>query len=602
MTSLRADHLSLGYDRSLIVDDLSLELPHGEVTIIVGANGSGKSTLLRGLSRLLRPQGGSVLLDGKSIQQQSPKQVARKLGLLPQTPTAPDGITVRDLVGRGRFPHQGLFRSLTAEDHAAVDRALAATGMQEHADRITSELSGGQRQRAWIAMALAQETDLLLLDEPTTFLDVAHQIDVLDVVQRLNRERGTTVAIVLHDLNLAARYADTLVAMKQGAVVAAGAPGDVVTSELVGEVFGLDADVVTDPQTRTPMVVPRRAAAADRPRPVLEIAHSLLMRTHVAQVENLSPTFLRLTLAGPDLQHFGCGAHPQDLRVKVLVPPSADPGRPAGTAAASAAAPSAGARGDADPIERLRPGASCTEAEADAWYKEWLQVPEEVRGVMRTYTVREHRQALHPGNASPHPEIVIDVVRHIGGRASEFLQSVQVGDTVEILGPNRHVVGPDWAGIAFRPGDARHLLLAGDETAAPAILSILEALPASFTGDALIEVPDSADEMPVMTRSAVRVQWLVRGSQPSGALLEDAVRSCVAPPPFLEAGEEPEDIDVDQILLWETASGGSLPFYAWLAGEAGVIKQLRRYLVRDAGIDRTQVSFMGYWRVGRSES
>ncbi|MGF9663677.1 ABC transporter ATP-binding protein [Arthrobacter crystallopoietes] len=256
MRTLQARDLTLAYDRRTVVQDLSVELPAGKVTIIVGANACGKSTLLRGLARLLRPAAGSVLLDGKDIHGQSTRDVAKVLGLLPQTPVAPDGLTVAELVGRGRYPHQGWFRQWTARDEDAVNSAMAATDTLELAGRDVDELSGGQRQRAWIAMALAQETDILLLDEPTTFLDVTHQIEVLDLVTDLNRRHGTTVAIVLHDLNLAARYADHLIAMKAGAVVAEGAPADVVTGPLVAEVFGLESYVMQDPVSGTPMVIP----------------------------------------------------------------------------------------------------------------------------------------------------------------------------------------------------------------------------------------------------------------------------------------------------------------------------------------------------------
>lgn len=256
MRTLQARDLTLAYDRRTVVQDLSVALPAGKVTIIVGANACGKSTLLRGLARLLRPAGGSVLLDGKDIHAQSTRDVAKVLGLLPQTPVAPDGLTVAELVGRGRYPHQGWFRQWTARDEDAVNTAMAATDTLELAGRDVDELSGGQRQRAWIAMALAQETDILLLDEPTTFLDVTHQIEVLDLVTDLNRRRGTTVAIVLHDLNLAARYADHLIAMKAGAVAAQGAPSDVVTGPLVAEVFGLESHVMPDPVSGTPMVIP----------------------------------------------------------------------------------------------------------------------------------------------------------------------------------------------------------------------------------------------------------------------------------------------------------------------------------------------------------
>ena len=228
MRTLESRNLTLAYDQRTVVQDLTIRLPEGKVTIIVGANACGKSTLLRGLARLLKPGAGSVLLDGKDIHRQSTREVAKVLGLLPQSPAAPDGITVAELVGRGRYPHQGWFRQWTREDDDAVNAALAATDTLELGDRNVDELSGGQRQRVWIAMALAQETDVLLLDEPTTFLDVAHQVEVLDLITDLNRRRGTSVAIVLHDLNLAARYADQLVAMKGGRVVAEGAPARVV--------------------------------------------------------------------------------------------------------------------------------------------------------------------------------------------------------------------------------------------------------------------------------------------------------------------------------------------------------------------------------------
>jgi iron complex transport system ATP-binding protein len=253
---LVADHVTLGYGDNPIVDDLSLVVPDGKVTVVVGANGCGKSTLLRGLARLLRPTSGSVLLDGEAIHRMSTRQVARSLGLLPQSPVAPEGVTVVDLVGRGRNPHQGAFRRWSRDDEAAVARALELTDTLELADRAVDELSGGQRQRVWIAMALAQGTDLLLLDEPTTYLDVAHQVEMLDLLAELNRTRGTTVVMVLHDLNLSARYADHLVALRAGKVAAAGAPADVVTEELVNEVFDLDCRVISDPVSHTPLVVP----------------------------------------------------------------------------------------------------------------------------------------------------------------------------------------------------------------------------------------------------------------------------------------------------------------------------------------------------------
>jgi iron complex transport system ATP-binding protein len=254
--TLAAQALSLAYDDRAVVERLTLAIPSGDVTVVVGANACGKSTLLRGLARLMKPAHGAALLDGRAIHRLPTREVATVLGLLPQTPVAPEGITVADLVARGRYPHQGWFRRWDDEDDDAVSAAMTATEVLDLAERPVDELSGGQRQRVWIAMALAQQTDLLLLDEPTTFLDLAHQVEVLDLLSDLNRWRGTTVVMVLHDLNLAARYADHLVAMREGAVVAAGSPGDVVTEELVRAVFGLESRVIPDPVAGTPLVVP----------------------------------------------------------------------------------------------------------------------------------------------------------------------------------------------------------------------------------------------------------------------------------------------------------------------------------------------------------
>ncbi|RWZ52878.1 ABC transporter ATP-binding protein [Labedella phragmitis] len=254
--SLEVDGATIAYGDRVVLDDLDLVVPPGRISIIVGANACGKSTLLRAMARLLAPTSGSVLLDGAPITAMPTKKVATVLGLLPQTPIAPEGIVVADLVGRGRYPHQGLFSRWTAADDAAVAEALEATGSLELAERPVDELSGGQRQRVWISMALAQQTDVLLLDEPTTFLDVSHQVDVLDLVTDLNRARGTTVVIVLHDLNLAARYADHLFAVKEGRIFASGTPREVVTSETVEAVFGMASRVIDDPVTGTPLVVP----------------------------------------------------------------------------------------------------------------------------------------------------------------------------------------------------------------------------------------------------------------------------------------------------------------------------------------------------------
>jgi iron complex transport system ATP-binding protein len=254
--TLVAENLVLGYGDRTVIDGLDLLVPPGQVTAIVGANACGKSTLLRSMSRLLSPRGGQVLLDGKQVHKTPAKQLARTLGLLPQSPVAPEGITVADLVGRGRHPHQGMISRWSAADDAAVAEALDATETAGLADRPVDELSGGQRQRVWIAMALAQQTDVLLLDEPTTFLDVSHQVEVLDLLTDLNHARGTTIVMVLHDLNLAARYADHLVALTDGRVHAAGTPAEVLTESTVKTVFGLDNQVIVDPTSGKPLMLP----------------------------------------------------------------------------------------------------------------------------------------------------------------------------------------------------------------------------------------------------------------------------------------------------------------------------------------------------------
>ncbi|WP_067169543.1 ABC transporter ATP-binding protein [Microtetraspora niveoalba] len=255
-TRLEAVDIRLGYGDRVIVDGLDLGIESGTITTIIGPNGCGKSTLLRALGRLIKPLNGHVLLDGKRIDRMPSREVARLLGVLPQAPAAPEGLTVADLVARGRHPHQTWYRQWSSGDETAVTEALERTGLLDLADRPLDELSGGQRQRAWISMALAQGTGLLLLDEPTTFLDLAHQIEVLELVDQLHAKAGKTVVMVLHDLNLAARYADRLVAMRDGRVIAAGPPGDVLTEGLLAEVFGLNAKIITDPVAGTPLVVP----------------------------------------------------------------------------------------------------------------------------------------------------------------------------------------------------------------------------------------------------------------------------------------------------------------------------------------------------------
>ena len=260
---LHVEGATIGYDKRVISEELSVSIPDGSFTVIIGPNACGKSTLLRGLSRLLRPSKGQVFLDGADIHSYKTKEVARRVGLLPQTSLAPDGITVADLVARGRYPYQGFIRQWTEGDEQAVLRAMDAAAVTELSGRLVDELSGGQRQRVWVAMALAQQTDILLLDEPTTFLDITHQIELLELFTDLNRV-GHTIVAVLHDLNHAARFGTHLIAMKDGAVVAEGAPSEIVTAELVEEVFGLRCLVVPDPVVGTPHVVP---LGRDRSRP-----------------------------------------------------------------------------------------------------------------------------------------------------------------------------------------------------------------------------------------------------------------------------------------------------------------------------------------------
>lgn len=257
---LRGEGLLLRYESRLVSRDLDVQIPAGRISVIVGPNACGKSTLLRALARLLAPASGQVILHGRDIHRYDSKEVARRLGLLPQSASAPAGLCVADLVARGRYPHQRLWRQWSREDAHAVQQAMRQARVSELAERPVDELSGGQRQRVWLAMALAQETPLMLLDEPTTYLDIAHQLEVLELCRRLNRDEGRTLVMVLHDLNQAARYADHVIAMKAGAIVAAGTPQAVITPALVRTVFGIDAMVIDDPVTATPLVVPIASA------------------------------------------------------------------------------------------------------------------------------------------------------------------------------------------------------------------------------------------------------------------------------------------------------------------------------------------------------
>jgi iron complex transport system ATP-binding protein len=279
MTQLNTRDLTLSYDDACIIDSLDLSIRIGEITALVGANGCGKSTLLRGISRLLKPRAGHVILDGQDIWKLPAKTLAQQLGILPQSPVAPEGLTVHELVAQGRYPHQGWLQQWSAEDERIAHEAMALANVSEYADRPVDTLSGGQRQRAWIAMTLAQDSAIILLDEPTTFLDLAYQIEVLDLLHDLNTQRGKTIVMVLHDLNHACRYADTVIAVKDGGVAAHGAPDQVVTESMVREVFGIDCRIIPDPLTGTPLIVPcgrggKRLASAQSHSQIDTFVHS----------------------------------------------------------------------------------------------------------------------------------------------------------------------------------------------------------------------------------------------------------------------------------------------------------------------------------------
>jgi iron complex transport system ATP-binding protein len=256
MSVLNGQHLTLSYEQNTIIENLSLNIPEGKVTVLVGPNGCGKSTLLRGLSRLLKPRAGQVVLDSHDIWKMPTKDLAKQLGILPQGPVAPEGLTVHELVAQGRYPHQSWFQQWSVEDERMTQEALFITGLTDLADRPIDTLSGGQRQRAWIAMTLAQDSDIILLDEPTTFLDLAYQMEVLDLLHDLNVERGKTIVMVLHDLNQACRYGDYLVAVHEGRIAAHGHPQDVIQAEMIRDVFGIECHIMPDPITGTPLVVP----------------------------------------------------------------------------------------------------------------------------------------------------------------------------------------------------------------------------------------------------------------------------------------------------------------------------------------------------------
>ncbi|GGB08239.1 ABC transporter ATP-binding protein [Macrococcus hajekii] len=255
MDRLSGEKITIGYGERDIVKELSVTIPDGRITSIIGPNGCGKSTLLKALARIIPVKEGQVVLDGRNIHQQSTKEIARKIAILPQSPEVADGLSAGELVSYGRFPYQKGFGRLTKEDKEVIDWALSVTGTYEFKERAVNDLSGGQRQRVWIAMALAQKTDIIFLDEPTTYLDISHQLEILDLVQTLNREQGTTIIMVLHDINQAVRFSDHLIAMKKGKIVTQGRTNDVLTTEVLAEVFNIDAELSTDPRTGKPLLV-----------------------------------------------------------------------------------------------------------------------------------------------------------------------------------------------------------------------------------------------------------------------------------------------------------------------------------------------------------
>lgn len=254
--ALKIDNLVAGYNQKIVVNDVTLEVPSHKITVIIGANACGKSTLLKSIARLLPPKSGAITLDGKFIHKMHSKHLARRMGLLPQSPIVPEGIAVSDLVARGRFPYHSFLKGMEKEDYEVVSQALVNMGIEDIQGSSVSELSGGQRQRVWIAMALAQQTDILLLDEPTTYLDITHQVEILDLLTDLNRRCGTTIVMVLHDINLSARYADHIIAMRSGEIIAQGTPESVIDSTLIRNVFDLESTVIEDPVSGSPFIVP----------------------------------------------------------------------------------------------------------------------------------------------------------------------------------------------------------------------------------------------------------------------------------------------------------------------------------------------------------
>ncbi|MDQ0647273.1 ABC-type cobalamin/Fe3+-siderophores transport system ATPase subunit/NADPH-dependent ferric siderophore reductase [Microbacterium natoriense] len=473
-STLSAHGLRLGYAKRTIIDGLTLDLPVGGFTVIVGPNGCGKSTLLRALGRVIQPRAGSVTLDGVNLSSMPTRQVAQQLALLPQAPIAPGAITVGELVARGRNPHQSFLRQWSEEDETVVDDALRQVQLRGHTDRLVEQLSGGQRQRVWIAMALAQQTPVLLLDEPTTYLDIAHQIDVLDLCAELH-EGGRTLIAVLHDLNLAARYASHVVAMRDGVVIAQGPPDQIFTTDLLRTVFDLDALVFPDPETGRPLVVPRNRRVTRHPAPEIPPSPTKGVRMNkntAPLVDRTLPLHEQEAVLSKDHNRGLHHTHgvvreinevtPELVRVVMYI---------------------AGLAGDP---QWERPNVSLR-----------LHLTDGDSTLSRVYTVRRADIAEET--------IEVDVVRH--GESSpmmRWLDRLRLGDYISLVGPRPHFQFPDLRD--------RELLAFADATAIPALFSLLEQAPPGLRGHVWVATTDETAFAELPTVDGVSLTRLTPGA------------------------------------------------------------------------------------------
>ena len=517
-----------------------------------------------------------MLLDGEAIHRLPTRQVARTLGLLPQNPVAPEGVTVADLVGRGRHPHHGPFGRWTSADEDAVAEALTLTDTLDLADRVVDELSGGQRQRVWIAMALAQGTDLLLLDEPTTYLDVAHQVEMLDLLADLNERRGTTIVMVLHDLNLSARYADHLVALHTGRIVAEGTPREVVTEEIVRTVFGLDNRVIDDPVSHTPLVVPvgrRHLPRTGEPMTVTTSALPMLLAdVEVVSVERLSPTFVRVELGGSDLADFGVDGPRYDQRIKLVLPDPVtggidlDRGRRRVLVGDLARAPRLRARPHAhlhDPRRpRLRPG-------------------HDLRG----------RHGAPPRGRPRRARLHVGVARRSRATGSWCSRRAGGSSTAGSSSPRRPAPTCCWW-VTRRP--CRR---------------------SARCWSSCPPTPAARPSSRCRSRRTSRTYAVRRASRSCGSPATEPRSAWACTTRWWPTSASREPRSRWRPTRWTQTCGrrrstpprarrsardvaGAEGTYAWIAGESAVVTGLRRHLVKELGFDRRQVAFMGYWRRG----